>query len=411
MSGAFPDPRRFGSRQRWPLLIVGALALMLAGCDEKAPPEQSAPGSLTLQPVSFDDVPGWPAADRLVDGFIPALLESCARFAPQPVDRPIGGDLPGTIGDWREPCEAARRVNPAEAAAVRAYVETWFRPFAAGNNGNREGLFTGYYEPLLNGSARRTDSYFYPLYRRPSDLVSVDLGQFRDSLKGERIAGRIDGGRLVPYPTRGDIDRGALSGRDLEILWVDDPTAAFFLHVQGSGRVRLPDGRTVRVGYDGQNGHVYASIGRELVRRGEMTVDQASLQSIRAWIADNPDQAWELFAHNPSYVFFRVLDGPGPIGAQGAPLTPLRSLAVDHRFVPYGVPVWLDLPDQDEPSGRMQRLVVAQDTGGAIRGPVRGDLFWGYGAEAERRAGRMKARGRYFILLPKQIAVRLDATG
>jgi membrane-bound lytic murein transglycosylase A len=280
----------------------------------------------------------------------------------------------------------------------------------------REGLFTGYYEPELRGSRRRHGPYQTPLYREPGDLIQVDLGAFREDLEGRRIAGRIVGGRLEPYHDRRSIDRGALAGRDLELVWVDDPVDAFFLQVQGSGRIVLEDGTVLRVGYDAQNGHPYTAIGRELVERGEMPLEEVSLQSIRRWLEAHPEEAPDLMATNASYVFFRMLGGAGPLGSLGVPLTPGRSVAVDPRFLPLGAPVWLAgsmpaLPDEvasgpstepTEPIGSLplRRLLVAQDTGGAIRGPVRGDVFWGAGERAEAVAGRMKHPGRLWLLLP-----------
>jgi membrane-bound lytic murein transglycosylase A len=209
---------------------------------------------------------------------------------------------------------------------------------------------------------------------------------------------------LKPYETRQEIDAGRLSGRDLELLWVDDPLDAFFLHIQGSGRVRLADGETVRVGYAGQNGQPYVAIGRLLAERGALRRDEVSLQSIRDWLAAHPAEAAEVLAANPSYVFFRLLEGDGPIGAHGVALTPGRSLAVDPSFVPLGVPVWLDTTDPLDERRPLRRLMMAQDTGGAIRGAIRGDVFWGAGEEAKARAGRMRSRGRYYLLLPRAAA-------
>ncbi|MBU2089727.1 MAG: MltA domain-containing protein, partial [Alphaproteobacteria bacterium] len=258
-------------------------------------------------------------------------------------------------------------------------------------------------EAELSGSLTRTARHTVPLHRRPDDLVMVDLGQFRDELKGQRIAGRVIDGSLKPYESRQQIVGGALDSRRLEILWVDDPVDAFFLQIQGSGRVTLADGRVIRVGYAGQNGHPYVAIGRELIAKGELTRENVSMQSIRAWLAANPGRADEIMNSNPSYVFFRELPGEGPVGAQGVALTPLRSLAVDRRFVPLGTPVWLDVDHPDSGAPRLRQLVVAQDVGGAIRGPVRGDLFWGHGKDAADKAGRMKSTGFYYLLLPKAL--------
>jgi membrane-bound lytic murein transglycosylase A len=318
-------------------------------------------------------------------------------LAKQPPSAPLGNGAAGTIGDWQPICAAAALLDAGDGAAARGFFEAWFRPWRAGNNGNKEGLFTGYYEAELKGARSPGEGYATPLLRRPPDLVMVELGLFRPAWRGERIAGRVVDGRLKPYESRADIEKGALDRYRLAFLWVDDPVDAFFLQIQGSGRVQLADGSLVRVGYDGQNGQPYVAIGRLLVDRGFMTKDEASMQAIRAWIKTHPAEGKALMAENPSYVFFREIRGDGPIGAEGVVLTPGRSLAVDRDFVPLGVPVFVDAGDG------LRRLMVAQDTGGAIRGPVRGDLFWGAGADAEARAGTLKARGSYYLLLPKTV--------
>lgn len=250
----------------------------------------------------------------------------------------------------------------------------------------------------------RHGPYRTPVYARPMDMVTADLGLFREEWKGKTLVGRVVEGRLRPFPPRAEIEAGALEGEGLEILWIDDPVDGFFLHIQGSGRVAMNDGRIVRLGYAGQNGHPYVAIGRELIERGAIPRERMSMQAIRAWLKNNPDDAPRLMASNPSFVFFRELKGPGPIGAHGVPLTPGRSLAVDRSFIPLGVPVWLDTTDPLSPETPLRRLVVAQDTGGAIRGPVRGDLFWGFGADAAAKAGPMKQAGRYYLLLPKAVS-------
>lgn len=393
--------------------IAAVLALsLLAACAQQpgkppvappAAPEAEKPAArLTLRPVAFKDLPGW-TADRQAEA-LPALLKSCEKLVKQPADRPLGanGQL-GRIGDWAEACAALQRLPAGDHAAARRALESLFQPWAAGDNGNEDGLFTGYYESALRGSLKRQGKYQTPLYRKPGDLVMVDLGEFRLNLKGERIAGRVVDGQLKPYADRKAIEAGALAGRNLELLYVDDPVDAFFLHIQGSGRVTLPDGSEIRIGYDGQNGHPYVAIGRELVARGELTKEEVSMQSIRAWLAAHPGQAKGLMEMNPSFVFFRKLEGEGPLGGQGVALTPGRSLAVDRGFIAYGVPLWLDAQDPLQASARVRRLLVAQDTGGAIRGPVRGDVFWGHGPDAEKRAGLMKSPGRYWLLLPKGV--------
>ncbi len=369
---------------------------------------------LVLKPAELKDLPGW--RDDAIEEAVPPFLRSCDTIAALPDGAPLGGEtgepFAGKAADWRPVCDEAARLPPGDREAARRFFETRFRPWSARNHRNPLGLFTGYYEPLLHGSLRRHGRYTVPLYGRPPELVMVDLGRFRDDLKGKRIAGRIEAGALVPYPDRKAIDAGALAGRKLEIVWVDDPVEAFFLQVQGSGRVQLAEGGEMRIGYAAQNGHPYSSIGKELIQRGALGADTVSMQSIRAWLGAHPDQLDGVLEKNASYVFFqkvqsRKIEGEGPMGAEGVPLTPGRSLAVDRKYMPLGVPLWLagGLPavHEGEPDRRIRRLLVAQDTGGAIRGPVRGDLFWGFGPEAESGAGRMKHRGKLWVLLPKGV--------
>ena len=369
-------------------------AAVIATCAPSPSPK------LNLQPAAFSDIPGW-TAETHADA-LPALAKSCSRFKSMPAGRSLGADnSTGSAADWQALCTAVSEVS-ADYGAARRYFETWFKPYLATVNGNAEGLFTGYYEAELKGAWTRQGPYQVPLYRPPDDLITADLGLFRDEWKGKRLTGRTANGRFVPYPTRAEIDAGVLTGNGWELLWVDDAIDAFFLHVQGSGRVVMENGQVVRLGFAGRNGHSYVAIGRELIRRGAISRERMSMQAIRAWLKANPDQAAEVMALNPSYIFFDVIDGEGPIGAGGVPLTPGRSLAVDPDFVPLGLPIWLDTTDPLDPKQPLRRLVVAQDTGSAIKGPVRGDLFWGFGENAAAKAGVMKQQGRYFILLPRK---------
>jgi membrane-bound lytic murein transglycosylase A len=376
------------------------LALAIAGCA----PATKPPPKLTLTPARFSDLPGWNGDNSAAA--LAAFDKSCAALDRRADNAVIGPAALGmTAAVWRKPCAAAR-ATPANDAAARAFFTAQFTPYLAGNNSDSDGLFTGYYEPLLYGARQRGGNYQTPLLKRPPDLVMVDLGRFRPAWHGERIAGRVANGNLVPYPSRAEIEQGALDADRLALFWVDDPVDAFFLQVQGSGRVALPDGTQVRLGYDGQNGQTYVAIGKKLVERGALTTDQVSLQSIRAWIKAHPDQAKALMDENPSYVFFRELPGDGPVGSEGVVLTAGRSLAVDRNFIPLGAPVYLAIDDNTSP---LRRLMVAQDTGGAISGPVRGDVFWGFGADAESRAGTMRARGKYYLLLPKDVTLPRSA--
>jgi membrane-bound lytic murein transglycosylase A len=309
----------------------------------------------------------------------------------------------GTKDPWREACAAAARIVNPSAETARRFFETHFTPFRVGSDSTgEEGLITGYYEPLLRGSRKPTGRYRYPLYGVPEDLVVVELGEQYPELKGMRLRGRLDGRRLVPYYDRAQIESGQAPLRGREIAWVDDAIELFFLHIQGSGRILLDSGETLRVGYADQNGYPYRSVGRLLVERGELTLEQASMQSIVAWARRNPAKVNELLNSNASYVFFRELPGShaGPPGSLGVPLTARRSIAVDPRYITLGAPVFIATtwPNSLKP---LNRLTLAQDTGGAIRGPVRADFFWGYGELAAREAGRMKQTVRMWVLWPK----------
>ncbi|HXQ53234.1 MAG TPA: murein transglycosylase A [Stellaceae bacterium] len=377
-----------------------ALALLaLAACAPRPTPAPSPP-HLTLVQARFADLPGW--RDDATVAALPALLRSCDALAKLDPKTAVGPDaIAGTAADWRSPCAEAATTTRASDEDARRFFERAFVPWLVADKHDRNGLFTGYFEPELHGSRRPGGAYATPLLKRPPDLVAVDLGLFRPDWRGESTAGRVVNGRLVPYAARADIEHGALDRYRLAFLWVDDPIDAFVLSIQGSGRVRLADGTLVGVGYDGQNGRAYVAIGRLLVARGALKLEDASLAAIRAWLVAHPSEAGALMDENPSYVFFRELSGDGPIGAEGVILTPGRSLAVDPAFLPLGVPFWLDVA-QD--GAALRRLVVAQDTGGAIRGPVRGDLFFGFGRDAEAQAGRMRAHGAYYMLLPSGVA-------
>jgi membrane-bound lytic murein transglycosylase A len=413
--------------------LAALLGLGLAACVSIRP----APGIGAALPWS--ELPGW--SDTSLVAAWPALLQSCSKLASRDTQ-------------WRAICDdAALFPNPNEDI-VRAFFETRFTPHTQHNaEGATDGLITGYYEPLLNGSRTRSERYRYPIYRVPDDLVTIDLGDLYPELRNQRLRGRLQGKRVVPYFDRSQIerDRSPLAGN--ELLWVDDLVALFFLQIQGSGRVRLPNGEMVHVGYADQNGHPYRAIGRTLIERTGLKPEEVDAPAIRAWLAANPKEVQTILNSNPSYVFFSVRDAalPGPLGALGVPLLAEHAIAVDPAYIPLGVPVWLDtsLPsarsspaasraapasanaakDRPPPAGvsgsrtpeaserqagtspaggtarvsgdsPYRRLVFAQDTGGAIRGPVRADVFFGYGPLAEERAGRMRQSGRLYVLLP-----------
>lgn len=356
---------------------------LLNGCQLFAP----EPG--IGKAVDWNELPGW-EKDHQAEAW-PALLQEC-RVMPKKYPR------------WQGICERAKALGEVDDGVARRFFEQEFAAHRVNPSGSKgRGLVTGYYEPILQGSRQPDERFRYPIYRRPDDLIQVELGDVYPELKGKRVRGRLDGRRLVPYYTRGEIDSGAESLAGQEILWVDDPVALFFLHVQGSGRVRLPDGSLAAVGYADQNGRAYTSIGRVLVDRGAIPQDEVSLFSIREWLSAHPDQAPALLDTNQSYVFFELRKKPeeNAVGSLNVPLTPLRSIAVDPRNITLGSPVWLDTTYPGEQAKPLQRLVLAQDTGGAIKGYARADLFCGNGAEAERLAGEMKQDAKLFVLLPR----------
>lgn len=378
-----------------PLLFMVLTLSLLTSCTTLEGPKPAP--TLKLDPVSFSDLDGWNEDSQ--NQTLTAFAKSCARILKAAPDKTFG--LGTTMADWQAPCRNMPDAATASPESARHFFETWFTPYKASDNGNENGLFTGYYEASLNGSLTQTGPYQTPLRARPDDLVMVNLADFRPELKGQRIAGRVKDGYLKPYEDRAAIENGKLPApSDTPLYWIDNPVDVFFLQVQGSGVITLPDGTTQRVGYDGQNGYPYTAIGKELIARGELTKDTVSMQSIRAWLASHPSEAAAVMQKNQSYVFFKKLDTTGPVGGEGIVLTPERSMAVDRTIWPYGVPLFIAAksPDTDQD---LQQLMVAQDTGGAIIGVVRGDFFWGYGEQAAHRAGLMKSSGVLWALLPK----------
>jgi membrane-bound lytic murein transglycosylase A len=344
-----------------------------------------------LQPASWLDLPGW-GRESLRES-LAAFTRSCAVLEKQ--------------DPWKAVCAGAPTLLPdASEREIASFFELNFEPYQVINADDTDaGMVTGYYEPLLHGSRVKSARFRYPLYAVPSDLLTIDLASVYPDLKGRRLRGRIVGNRVVPYYERGDIDRDTAPLKGAELVWVDDALDAFFLHIQGSGQVELENGERLRVGYADQNGYPFRSLGRALIQRGEIPAERASMQGIKDWARRNPRKLQEYLNTNPSYVFFRELprDLPGPIGALGVPLTAERSIAVDARVVPLGVPVYLATtwPNTTEP---LNRLMVAQDTGGAIAGAVRADFFWGFGDAAGNQAGKMRQAGKMWVLLPKGYA-------
>ena len=342
-----------------------------------------APETVQYLEYAFDTLPGWPSAG--LERSLRAFLAGCPR-----------------AGALAQVCARAATVPPDDAQAARLFFEANFVPYAlVSSTGPDSGLITGYYEPIIDGSRAQSDRHRHPIFGVPEDLIVVDLAATSPDVRNLRLRGRVEGRRLVPYFSRAEIESRGLPPAPV-IAWTGDPVELFFVHIQGSGQVRLDNGERIRIGFADQNGHPYRSLGRYLVDRGELPLEQSSMQGIKAWAAANPAKLQEALNSNPSYIFFRELaaTAEGPPGALGVPLSPEYSLAVDRRFVPLGAPVYLatTYPLSEE---RLERMMAAQDTGGAIRGVVRADFYWGTGAEAGAAAGRMRQQGRMWLLWPR----------
>lgn len=362
--------------------------------------------------VAFKQLPGWEEAE--LKQSMSTFQSSCRAFIKQEPYKVVGTEhIELQAKDWQPACLAALKVNPSAAIKVKAFFQEWFSPVEFYDGKPVKGLFTGYYMPFLKGSLTQSKEYNVPIYEVPDDLVSVDLGLFVPHLKNQKIVGRLAGSKVVPYYTREQINKGALKDKARVLLWIHSPIDRLFLEIQGSGVVELQDGSKMYVGYDGQNGAPYTAIAGVLIKKGVMTKDNASMQGIKRYLEAHPKQLDKVINQNKSFVFFRKLNVDGALGSQGVALTPGYSLAIDRQWIPMGAPLWLSttrpnskMPDTNKP---MQRLMIAQDTGGAIKGKVRGDVFWGGGDKATLIAGHMKNEGHYWLLLPKHILSRLDA--
>jgi membrane-bound lytic murein transglycosylase A len=347
--------------------------------------------ALTLGVTAGPDIATLMSSKPRAGNALAAFRASCRSLVKRP-------DVSGLTRpeDWQPACDAAAKAKWLDAIP---FFQQWFEAVVVGDG---KSLATGYFEPEIVASLTPAPGFAAPIYRRPGDLIGVDLGQFSPDLQSKRIRGRVSGVALVPYYDRAQILDGALAGKNLELAWAADPIELFFLQIQGSGRLRLPDGSVIQIGYDDQNGRDYVGIGKLLLQRGVLQPGQATMQGIIDWLRANPDQAGAVMRENKSYVFFKRLTGPGPLGAMGIALTPEGSVAVDPAYVPLGAPVWLTM-DNPDASG----VWVAQDTGGAIKGANRIDTFWGAGDQARITAGGMTAHGTAVLLLPRGTLARL----
>jgi len=338
--------------------------------------------------VNWSKLNGWQQDQH--SQLLPPLLLQCPK-------------LQNKQAAWKTICQQAQSLASDDSIQIKEFFQKHFQPHKiVGNNSSKTGMITGYYEPLLQGSYVKTARFSYPLYKKPDNLIKLSASNNLLKVKDSRARGRIHLGQTLAYYSRAQIDgpNRPLAGN--ELLWVDSSDDAFFLHIQGSGLVQMTDGSIVGVGYAEQNGHPYRAIGRDLIEMQQISKKNISLQSIKAWLTANPKKATQLKNKNPSYIFFNLRTDieQGPRGSLNVPLTPERSVAVDRNIIPLGSPLWLStqLPNSSVP---YQRLVFAQDTGGAINGPIRADVFFGRGERAETLAGTMKQQGSVYILLPK----------
>ena len=357
-------------RKFFALLVLG----LLSACSSHVAPE-----GISFEKISFRQIDGWYQDD--FEEAYPALIRSCT--APAPV--------------WHNFCSALHDIQEPNSQQIRKLIERYLTPYQVYANGQKTGRFTGYYEAALEGSPTPTKTHNTPLYGIPADLVRIDLAQFGINSARPYITGRVQDGQLIPYYTRQEIAERA--SKENVLAWVD-PVDALLLHIQGSGRVQMGK-QTLYVNYAADNGHPFVGIGRLMKQEGLLEPGKASMPDIRDWLKKHPKQAQALMNQNPRYIFFKKAPtSVGPVGAAGVPLTPLRSMAVDTRYVQLNTPMFLNTTD---PSGRpLRRLVVAQDIGSAITGEIRGDYFWGYGEEAFEQAGRMNSSGSYVVFWPKE---------
>jgi membrane-bound lytic murein transglycosylase A len=375
--------------------------------EKEAPPEEEKKKPVTLRFKtldSFKGLPGWDEAD--LSASFKTFKASCEVFLRQPPEKDVGNQyVPLKAEDWYPACRAAKQLDNPSNANIRSFFEAWFNPGEFEKEGPIEGLFTGYYVPIVDGSLRRTDLYTVPIYGLPRNWVTFRLSAFDNDAPDRKVVGRVDGHHVYPYHTREEINQGAIEKFAPVLVWVEDQVDRLFLEIQGSGIIKLPSGEKIFIGYAGQNGAAYTSIANVLIQQGILTKDSASMQNIRAYFRDNPGKMLDVINQNKSFVFFEKQQKAAARGAQGIFLTPEYSLAVDRSFVPLGAPVWLNTTRFDEDKQvPLQRLMIAQDTGGAINGPVRGDVFWGTGPKAGEIAGRMKNKGKYWVMVPRQTA-------
>ncbi len=358
---------------------------------------------LILTPTQFANLPDW-SQDNHAQALI-AFHHSCTEILTRPTAQTAFANFPeaSDVKTWQRICKAAQQLTKPSQTQAQQFFEHWFTPYHITDQTNSQGLFTGYYLPLIKASLQKTKHYHVPIYALPTDLVKIDLGLFKPEWAQKKIVGQFTNNQtLQPYPDRIAINQGAIKNKARILLWGDNPIDVFFAQIQGSALVQLPDGKQMMIGYAGDNGRSYTAIGNILITQYGIDKKNMSMQTIRDWLQQHPTKIKTILNQDASYVFFKKLNHEAPLGTEQVPLTPERSLAIDINYLPFGAPLWLEttMPSSTK---TFRHLMIAQDSGGAIRGVVRGDIYWGSGDAVAHIAGNMQNSGRYWILLPRAV--------
>lgn len=383
-----------------PKKVLNFIALIfiffnLSGCHRESAVTDVS-GNVSLKKLSFSDLNGW--NDDNFAEIIPVFKKNCTQLYKKGNIYLNGND----ISSLKDKCKKFDTLNINSAEKMKKFMESEFIPYAVTDNGNAEGKFTSYYEAVINASYTKSDKYKYPVYGKPYDLVEINLRDFDKNLPDTRLVGRVVNNKFIPYYNRRDIENNGISAPI--IMWGDDLIDIHFMQIQGSAMAKMDDGSSVRIGYADNNGYKFKGIGSILISKGFIKPEDSSMPKIREWLRNNPDKAQDLMAENERFIFQKINNNDGPMGAFGVSLTAGRSLAVDTRYIPLGSVMWLNTTSPDHK--QINKVVFAHDIGSAIKGVVRGDYFWGYGEEALKYAGSMNSVGKYFIILPKEISIR-----
>lgn len=383
------------------LILSIILVLEISGC-LKETPVSDIKSKAVVTKVSFNQLKGWNNDD--FKQVISVFSKNCVSIANNKNEFLYSSQIKIKTADYQEICRKFTGKNIKTSAQMKKFLEDEFYPYAISDENNPEGKFTSYYEAEIYASFEKTDKYKYPIYGKPSDLVEINLRDFDENLPNMRLVGRVKDGKFIPYYNRREIEKNGIKAP--VIMWGNDLVDIHFMQIQGSAIAHMSDGSDLRVGYADNNGHKFRGIGGILISKKMIDSKDASMVKIREWLRNNPEKAADLMAENERFIFQRLSDSDGPLGAMGVPLTAGRSIAVDNNYIPLGAVMWLDTYSPDKKD--ITRVVFAQDIGSAIKGVVRGDYFWGHGEEALKEAGRMNSKGKYYILAPKKSGLKVN---